>query len=104
MNICTNPCVRSIHDIHHGELTTIFTTALFAASIHSWMRMEIKDDPLKTRSPLSTAGKLRLTSPRRRSAALVIVLAAALGALPPLYVWAVRSMLRRNLGTCETPA
>jgi hypothetical protein len=48
---------RAIHDIHHGELTTIFTTALFAASIPSWMRMEIKDDPLKTRSPLSTAGK-----------------------------------------------
>jgi ketosteroid isomerase-like protein len=34
----------------------------------------------------------------RRSAALVMVLAAALGALPPLYAWAVRSMLRSNLG------
>jgi len=34
----------------------------------------------------------------RRSAALVMVLGAALSALPPLYAWTVRSMLRRNLG------
>jgi ketosteroid isomerase-like protein len=34
----------------------------------------------------------------RRSAALVMVLAAALSTLPPLYAWTVRSMLRRNLG------
>jgi len=33
----------------------------------------------------------------RRSAALLAALAAALGALPALYAWAVRSMLRRNL-------
>jgi ketosteroid isomerase-like protein len=38
-----------------------------------------------------------MTMPRRRSTALVMVLAAALSALPPLYAWAVRSMLRRNL-------
>jgi ketosteroid isomerase-like protein len=38
-----------------------------------------------------------MTMPRRRSTALVMVL-ATLGALPPLYAWAVRSMLRRNLG------
>jgi ketosteroid isomerase-like protein len=38
-----------------------------------------------------------MTKPRRRSTALVMVL-AALGVLPPLYAWAVRSMLRRNLG------
>jgi CHASE2 domain-containing sensor protein len=62
MNVCLECFVRSIHDIHHGELTTISTTALFAASIHSWMRMEIKDDPLKTRSPLSTAGKQTLAA------------------------------------------
>lgn len=35
---------------------------------------------------------------RRRSAAFVASLAAALGALPALYAWAVRFMLRRNLG------
>ena|SRR5215211_3518646 len=32
-----------------------------------------------------------------RSAALLAALAAALGALPALYAWAVRSMLHRNL-------
>jgi ketosteroid isomerase-like protein len=41
-----------------------------------------------------------MTMPRqcRRSVALGTALAAALGALPPLYAWAVRSMLRSNLG------
>src|SRR5215218_5067376 len=33
----------------------------------------------------------------RRSAALLAALATALGALPALYAWAVRSMLHRNL-------
>jgi|SRR5215204_1756892 len=33
----------------------------------------------------------------RRSAVLVVVLATALGALPSLYAWTVRSMLHRNL-------
>jgi hypothetical protein len=42
MNVCTKPFVRPIHDIRHGELTTIFTTELFAASIHSWMRTVMK--------------------------------------------------------------
>jgi hypothetical protein len=35
---------------------------------------------------------------RCRSAALGAALATTLGALPTLYAWAVRSMLRRNLG------
>jgi ketosteroid isomerase-like protein len=39
-----------------------------------------------------------MTKPCHRSAVLVAALAAALGALPALYAWAVRSMLRRNLG------
>ena len=30
MNLCPKCLVRPIHDIHHGELTTIFTTGLFA--------------------------------------------------------------------------
>jgi ketosteroid isomerase-like protein len=40
-----------------------------------------------------------MTMPRqcRPSVALGTALAAALGVLPPLYAWTVRSMLRRNL-------
>jgi SnoaL-like domain len=38
-----------------------------------------------------------MTMPSRQSTALIMVL-AALGVLPPLYAWAVRIMLRRNLG------
>ncbi len=38
-----------------------------------------------------------MMSHHRRSASLVAVLAAALGALPSLYAWTVRSMIHRNL-------
>jgi hypothetical protein len=62
MNLCPKCLVRPIHDIHHGELTTTFTTGLFAASVHSWMRKAMKEGPMNTRSSLSTAGKLTVTA------------------------------------------